>query len=94
MSTPQTSDQASANTQKDGIVTVRVNRKKVDLPSNSVTGRQIKEAAIAQGVQIELDFLLTLEARKDHPARAIGDDEVIQVDKHSEFTANDVDDDS
>ena len=79
---------------KDEKVTIKVNRKPVKLESNTVTGLEIKRAAIAQGVQIEEDFLLTLEASKDHPARTIGDVETITVDKHDEFTANDVDDDS
>jgi hypothetical protein len=59
-----------------------------------VTGLQIKEAAIAQGVEIELDFHLVLEAHDGHPARRIGDNETITVTKHSVFTANDGDDDS
>jgi hypothetical protein len=75
-------------------VTVKVNRHNVVLKSHRVTGMQIKEAAIEQGVQIERDFLLTEEARKGHAARTIDDDRTIEVDKHSEFSANDVDDDS
>lgn len=89
--------QTSRNSEKrpDGkSVTVKVNTKAVDLPDNSVTGLQVKEAAIAQGVEIQLDFLLTLEARDGHPAETIDDDEVVKVNKQSEFTANDVDDDS
>lgn len=77
-----------------GTVTVTVNRKPVVLESHRVTGLQIKEAAIAQGVDIQLDFLLTLEASEGHPARTIADDEVITVTKKSAFRANDGDDDS
>ncbi len=77
-----------------GTVTVKVNRKDVTLQSHRVTGMEIKQAAIAQGVEIEADFLLTLEAHEGHPPRSIGDDEVITVTKHSVFTANDADDDS
>jgi hypothetical protein len=91
----QTSDQLDlqAKAGKDKV-TVKVNRRPVKLESTTATGLDIKRAAIAQGVQIEEDFLLTLEASKDHPARTIADDETITVDKHSEFTANDSDDDS
>jgi hypothetical protein len=77
-----------------GSVTVTVNGKPVTLERHRVTGLQIKEAAIAQGVEIELDFLLTLEASESHPARTIADDKVITVTKHSKFRANDGDDDS
>ena len=75
-------------------VVVTVNRKPVTLPSNRVSGLEIKRAAIAQGVEIQEDFLLTLEAYNGHPARSIADDDVITVTKHSKFTANDGDDDS
>jgi hypothetical protein len=77
-----------------GTVTVTVNRRPVTLQSHRVTGLQIKESAIAQGVQIQLDFLLTLEASPGHPARTIGDDVEITVTKKSAFRANDGDDDS
>ncbi len=49
-------------------VTVKVNNKPVVISRRRVTGLQIKEAAIAQGVEIELDFILTLEARGGKPA--------------------------
>ncbi len=75
-------------------VVVKVNNKSVTLPDHRVTGLQVKEAAIDEGVEIELDFLLTLEAHGGDPARTIDDDDVVTVNKHSEFTANDVDDDS
>ena len=77
-----------------GTVTVTVNRKPVTLEKHRVTGMEIKEAAIAQGIEIELDFLLTLEASEGHPARVIADDEEITITKHSVFRANDGDDDS
>jgi Multiubiquitin len=90
----QTSEQNPKPAPSKGTVEVTVNRQSVTLESHRVTGREIKAAAIAQDVQIELDFLLTLEASPGHPARTIDDDETITVTKHSEFTANDVDDDS
>ena len=90
MSETSTSPTAPAH----GTVTVSVNRKPVTLPSHRVTGLEVKQAAIVQGVQIEEDFLLTLEAFEGQPARTIADDDVITVTRHSEFTANDADDDS
>jgi hypothetical protein len=75
-------------------VTVKVNNKLVVLPRHRVTGLEIKEAAIAQGVEIKLDFILTLEAHGGKPAETIDDDRTITVTRHSEFIANDGDDDS
>ncbi len=75
-------------------VTITVNNKPVMLTRHRVTGLEIKQAAIAQGVDIEIDFILTLEAYEDEPARNIDDDEPITVTKHSVFIANDGDDDS
>jgi hypothetical protein len=83
-----------ASEQEHGTVGVTVNTKPVTLASHRVTGLEIKQSAIAQGVEIELDFLLTLEAHRGHPARVIADDETITVTNHSVFTANDGDDDS
>jgi hypothetical protein len=77
-----------------GSVTVQVNNHPVVLDKHRVTGLEVKEAAIAQHVQIELDFILTLEAHGGQPARTVDDDEVITVTKHSVFLANDGDDDS
>lgn len=77
-----------------GTVTILVNTKPVELDKHRVTGLEIKQAAIAQDVAIELDFLLTEEAANGHPARAIDDDTTITVTKHSVFSANTGDDDS
>jgi len=88
-----TSDK-NANEGQHGEVTVTVNTHPVLLPAHRVTGRDVKAAAIAQGVEIQADFLLTLEAHEGQGARIISDDETITVTKHSVFTANDGDDDS
>lgn len=76
-------------------VVVTMNRKyKVTLPSHRVTGREVKQAAIDQGVPIQIDFLLTMEANEATPARSVGDDEPVTVTKNTVFTANDGDDNS
>jgi hypothetical protein len=80
--------------QRRETVTVTVNNKHVALPRDRVTGLEIKEAAIAQGVQIQLDFILTLEAHDGKPARTVDDGEFVTVTRESVFTANDGDDDS
>ena len=77
-----------------GSVVVEVNTRPVTLTRHRVTGLETKRAAIAQGVEIEEDFLLTIEASRGRPARTVDDDEEITVTQHSVFTANDGDDDS
>lgn len=85
---------SAAVSQEHGTVTVKVNNKPVVLPQHKVTGLEVKAAAIDQGVEIELDFILTLEAHGGQPAETIDDDQTITVTEHSEFSANDGDDDS
>lgn len=94
MSVSQTSKAQDKGKAKGSEVTVKVNNKSVVLPDHRVTGLEIKEAAIDQGVEIQLDFLLTLEAHAGQAAQTIDDAEVVTITKHSEFSANDVDDDS
>lgn len=93
MSTAQTSDTKN-KPKPDKDLEVKVNNKKVQLSHSPITGREIKEEAIAQGVEIQLDFLLTLNAHAGNPARSIADAESVEIDKHSSFSANDSDDDS
>jgi uncharacterized Zn-binding protein involved in type VI secretion len=73
-------------------VTVEVNGKPVALDDNRVTGLEIKQAAIAQGVEIELEFILVEETK--HGGRVIGDTDTVTVNKKSRFTANADDDNS
>jgi hypothetical protein len=85
-----------ANTQAAGIghtVTVTVNNKAVEIIGPQVTGLQIKEAAIAQGVHIDLDFLLSQELPSGE-TRIVGDTDVVTVNKNSVFTAVAGDDNS
>ena len=89
MAEAATAEQGSAR----GAVTVHVNERPVKLERHRVTGLEIKEAAIAQGVEIEGDFLLT-EEPKHGEARVIGDEDTITVTKHSRFSANAPDDNS
>jgi hypothetical protein len=59
----------------------------------TVTGLEIKEAAIAQGVQIDTGFQLSEELPSGE-TRIIGDADVVTVNKHSTFTAVAGDDNS
>lgn len=78
---------------KGHTVTVTVNNKPVQVTGPRVTGLEIKEAAIAQGVQIDAGFQLSEELPSGE-TRIIGDADVVTVNKHSTFTAVAGDDNS
>lgn len=72
---------------------ISVNRKPVEVDEPTVTGLQIKEAAIAQGVVIGLDFQLAL-VEADGKHRIIGDAEKVDVRNEKTFFATAGDDNS
>ena len=74
-------------------IVVTVNGKEVALAEKRLTGREIKQAAIDQGVAIELDFELAEELPNGRE-RIVGDDDVITVTKKSTFIATAPDDNS
>ena len=74
-------------------VTITVNNKKVKIMGPKATGLQIKEAAIAQGVKIELDFELK-EILGHKERKIIGDSDVVKIDNDSKFVATASDDNS
>ncbi|WP_037614850.1 multiubiquitin domain-containing protein [Streptomyces aureus] len=78
---------------KGHTVTITVNNKAVEVIGPKATGLQIKEAAIAQGVEIQLDFQLSQELPSGE-TRIIGDTDVVTVNKKSVFTAVAGDDNS
>ena len=78
---------------KAHAVTILVNEKEVTMPDRQATGRQIKQAAIAQGVQIDLGFVLT-EELGHHKTRIVGDEDVVQLHEHARFVAVAPDDNS
>jgi hypothetical protein len=74
-------------------VTVQVNNHAVRLPEREATGAEIKAAAIAQGVQIQPNFIL----QRDLPngrEQIIGDNDRIKLEEHDRFTAIAPDDNS
>jgi len=73
-------------------VEIHVNEQPVHLVGHRHTGLQIKEAAIGQGVKIELDFLLYLERHETN--KPIDDDQEVTVTDHSRFEAISDDDNS
>lgn len=72
---------------------VLVNEKPVVLRHQDQTGLSIKEAAIAQGAGIELDFVLSIE-RGGGKTELVGDDDHIKVHSHERFLAIPNDDNS
>jgi hypothetical protein len=73
---------------------IHVNNKPVLVDGPRLTGLEIKQAAIAQNVAIELDFLLSEDGEHGKPGQNIGDGDVVTVNKHSRFTAVAPDDNS
>ena len=74
-------------------VEIEVNNKPVRLPRRRVSGLQIKEAAIAQAVQIDLGFQLWEELGEGRE-RQIGDTDEVTVRDGTRFTAIAPDDNS
>ena len=72
---------------------ISVNRKPVAVDEPIVTGLQVKETAIAQGVVIELDFQLAL-VEDDGKHRIIDDADKVDVRDDKTFFATAGDDNS
>jgi hypothetical protein len=72
---------------------ITVNDKPVVLDDHHQTGLSIKEAAIAQGVPIQLDFVLS-EVLHDGKQKPIGDDKKVDVKEGDQFWAIPGDDNS
>lgn len=75
------------------LVQISVNKKPVNVAGPRVTGLQIKEAAIAQGVAIQPSFQLS-EELGNRQRRIVGDNDVVTVHKGSKFFAVAGDDNS
>ena len=73
-------------------VTVEVNNQRVVLAKQRMTGLEIKQAAIAQGVQIELGFQLSV--KRGNRYKVVADNEPVAVRKGQEFIAVASDDNS
>lgn len=77
----------------DTNIPVLVNERPVTLDDKQQTGMSIKQAAIAQGVQIQTDFVLSIE-RGGGKTELIGDDQPVLVHKGERFLAIPNDDNS
>jgi hypothetical protein len=78
---------------KEHVVTITVNEKPVEIQGPKATGLEIKQAAIAQGLKIEISFVLS-EELPNRRTRIVGDTDVVTVTKHSRFSAVAPDDNS
>ena len=74
-------------------VEVTVNNQRVIVQGPKATGLEIKEDAIAQGVQIEVSFILS-EIRPNDEHHIMGNDDEITVHPGSKFVAVADDDNS
>lgn len=74
-------------------ITVTVNGNPVVFEDKHTTGLQIKDAAIAQGVNIKADFKLFLN-RDGHKPEAIADDQKVELKEGEKFRAVSPDDKS
>lgn len=74
-------------------VQVKVNSQPITVAGPRISGRDIKQAAIAQGVQIEVSFQLSVK-RGSRQTQIVGDEEVIAVHDGLEFVAVAADDNS
>ena len=83
--------------QEDDVLTkpfeIAVNRKPVEVEGPVVTGLEIKEAAIEQGLPIELDFELAL-VEAGGKERIVGNSDKVDVTEFKTFFATASDDNS
>ena len=75
------------------LVDIVVNKKEVRIEGPKATGLQIKEAAIAQGVKIELSFQLS-EKIGEHKTKVIDNTDEVRLSEGQVFVAVADDDNS
>jgi hypothetical protein len=75
------------------LVEIVVNNRPVEVVGPTASGIHIKEAAISQGVDIEVTFKLS-RVIGEHKTEGIGDDEVVHLRKGEKFVAVADDDNS
>lgn len=73
--------------------TVHVNEQPVRMPDDHATGLEIKEHAIASGLNIQVDFEL-VEELKNGRTKNVGNDDEVKLKESSRFLANDGDENS
>lgn len=88
-----TSVEQSQPEQHAHLVEITVNGRAVQMADPKATGLAIKEAAIAQGVPIKLDFILSEEIGPKK-TRLVRDDAEVSIHPHAKFVAIPNDDNS
>ena len=74
-------------------VTIEVNDHKVEMPAGPAAGLEIKEAAIKQEVNIQLNFVLQVQL-PNGSSKVVGDNDKVALTEHLAFTAIAADDNS
>ena len=74
-------------------IVILVNEQEVSMEDRIATGTQIKAAAIAQGVNIQSNFML-LEELPNGTSKKIGDSDEVKLHRHMKFVAIAPDDNS
>lgn len=80
------------DTDSGHLATVTVNDQKVVLAKRELTGLEIKQAAMEQGVHIQATFQLSLKRGKRY--EVIGDTDSVRIHPHQEFICVAPDDNS
>ena len=88
-----TTNDATAEDLRLKTVTIEVNDHKIEMPAGPATGHEIKEAAIKQDVDIQVNFVLQVQL-PNGSSRVIGDEDKVQLTEHLAFTAIAPDDNS
>jgi hypothetical protein len=88
-----TSQATATAIHKPHVVQITVNDHPVSMTGRKATGLAIKETAIAQGVDIEPDFVLSVELGHGR-TRIVGDTDVVHLRKGQHFIAIPNDDNS
>jgi hypothetical protein len=82
-----------SKTDKVTRITVLVNEKPVQFEQRKIAGRLLKETAIAQGIQIQPDFVL-YEVKGQGKLKSIGDDDEVTLNDNDKYRAVAPDDNS
>ena len=88
-----TANDATAEDLRLKTVTIEVNDHKVEMPTGPATGLEIKEAAIKQDVNIQVNFVLMVQL-PNGSSKVIGDEDKVPLTEHLTFTAIAPDDNS
>lgn len=84
---------AKLQAKKPKTITVTVNERPVTFSQHKVTGLEIKQTAIKQGVGIQEDFVL-FEVKGNSSLKQVGDCETVTLHEGQQFRATAPDDNS